>query len=235
MLHRDIKPDNLLLSAKVGKKSTDGRDARIIVCDYGLAKCAGSRMTNFGTLHYTPPEVLDGTSRTDGGWTEAADAWSLGCVAYIMLVGLMPFYGDERQTRLVQDAQTKKAIRSGKFSRTVPAFGSLSDEAREVIDGLLTVDVSKRMTLREFLNHPWVKDDEVPSGAPLTEATAGIKRIHARRKFKAAALAALFGCTVNRVAQLNALVRATGKIFDADEVKAVRDRLMAKSADGQVD
>lgn len=230
VLHRDIKPDNLLLSSKIG---TDG--SRVIVCDYGLAKCSGSRMAGIGTLHYTPPEVLDAGDRVDGGWTEAADAWSLGCVVYIMLVGLMPFYGDERQPRMVQDAQTKKAIRAGAFSRTVHAYASLSKGAKEIIEGLLTVDPVKRMTLPQFLAHPWVKDSAVPAPGPLTEATKGIHKIHARRKFKAAALAALFGCSINRVAQLNALVRATGKVFDADEVKAVQSRLMAKSSDGQVD
>jgi len=47
VLHRDIKPDNLLLSSKVTGKKDD--DARVILCDFGLAKCAGTRMKGFGT------------------------------------------------------------------------------------------------------------------------------------------------------------------------------------------
>ena len=86
VIHRDIKPDNILLDANTG---------RAMVTDFGIARAmeAGSRLTAtgiaVGTPTYMSPEQAEGDREIDG----RADIYSLGVVAYQMLTGRVPFTG----------------------------------------------------------------------------------------------------------------------------------------------
>jgi predicted ATPase len=77
ILHHDLKPSNILVS-----------DGRLRLLDFGLAVLASQRRDDdaFGTLQYLAPEVLDGQP-----YTEASDLYSLGVIAYELLVGAHPF------------------------------------------------------------------------------------------------------------------------------------------------
>jgi serine/threonine protein kinase len=85
--HRDIKPDNILVSA-------DGNVVKIT--DFNISKFSSVRATkithnikmwtNTGTVNYLAPEILN-----DEPYTEAVDMWSVGIVLYIMLCGSHPF------------------------------------------------------------------------------------------------------------------------------------------------
>jgi serine/threonine protein kinase len=80
VLHRDVKPDNILLAS----------DGRIKLADYGLLRNeSGTPITSenalVGTLSYLSPEALQGEDPTP-----AADLWALGCVAYRLLTGRPP-------------------------------------------------------------------------------------------------------------------------------------------------
>ncbi len=85
IIHRDIKPHNILIS-------NEGRVVK--VADFGIAKAvSNSTMTNIGSIigsvHYFSPEQAKGKFVTNN-----ADLYSLGIVLYEMLIGKVPFRGD---------------------------------------------------------------------------------------------------------------------------------------------
>ncbi|MEO8000027.1 MAG: serine/threonine-protein kinase, partial [Gemmatimonadaceae bacterium] len=98
VIHRDIKPDNILM---------DGVDGRALVTDFGIARAAGgdgdaARLTAtgvaIGTPAYMSPEQASGDRDVDG----RSDLYSLGIVAYQMLVGEPPFIGTTTPVLLVK-------------------------------------------------------------------------------------------------------------------------------------
>ena len=98
VIHRDIKPDNILL---------DGIDGRALVTDFGIARAAmdsgeTSRLTAtgmaIGTPAYMSPEQASGDRDLDA----RSDLYSLGIVAYQMLVGEPPFVGNTTPALLVK-------------------------------------------------------------------------------------------------------------------------------------
>ena len=88
IIHRDVKPDNILL---------EGSRGRVVVTDFGIAKAlystsGGAALTAtgaaIGTPHYMSPEQAAGDREIDG----RSDLYSLGVVAYQLLVGELPFH-----------------------------------------------------------------------------------------------------------------------------------------------
>ena len=77
-MHRDIKPDNIMI--------TDNNTVRLI--DFGLSKATRNKKnftTVAGTPYYMSPEVLNGS------YGKEADIWSLGVVLYTLVSGYLPF------------------------------------------------------------------------------------------------------------------------------------------------
>merc|ERR1719291_1124996 len=127
-VHRDIKPENFLLQH-------DGGDAEIKVIDFGLAKTyevgSDDRMrTKAGTPYYVAPQVLAGS------YDEKCDIWSCGVIAYILLCGYPPFYGD-------QDKDILKMVKKGEFEFPSPDWDDRSPESKDLITKMLTMDPAK--------------------------------------------------------------------------------------------
>ena len=146
--HRDLKLENLMLSS-----SRD--DAELKLIDFGFCKTfngSDSMYTVLGSPYYVAPEVLKAKAPARGcrgsGYGPAADMWSLGVIAYMLLCGRPPFDGETDQARLA-------AVRRGVVA--YPANASLSREAVSFIDGLLTVDPCRRLDARAALQHPWLR------------------------------------------------------------------------------
>lgn len=101
--------------------------------------------------------------------------WSLGVVLYICLCGFPPFsdelYSTENPYTLSQQ------IKMGRFDYPSPYWDSVGDPALDLIDRMLTVDVEKRITIDECLEHPWTTAQNInpnDSTDGLTGALAGL-------------------------------------------------------------
>lgn len=88
VIHRDMKPENILFS------SPDAA-AEPVIADFGLAKLVGKPEVHaslVGTPGYLSPEII--SSRI---YTPACDIWALGVILYILLCGYPPFYAEDNK------------------------------------------------------------------------------------------------------------------------------------------
>lgn len=148
--HRDLKPENLLYK-------DNSPNSVLKLTDFGFAK--ETTTTNLNTPCYTPyyvaPEVL-GPEKYD----KSCDMWSLGVIMYILLCGFPPFYSNHG---LAISPGMKKRIRNGQYEFPSPEWNAVSEEAKQLIRKLLKTDPTERLTITEFMNHPWVKQcSQVP-------------------------------------------------------------------------
>lgn len=147
--HRDLKPENLLYASK-------DPGAVIKISDFGLARfVSDSNMTTMcGTPGYVAPEIIIGK-----GYDKAVDYWSVGVILYIMLCGSPPFYSENNN-------ELFDLIVKGKFDFPSPAWDSISNEAKDYIKGLLTIDPHKRLNYERAIQHPWLNGKSSESSIP---------------------------------------------------------------------
>ncbi len=100
--------------------------------------------TIVGTPYYVAPEVLLGQ------YGKECDCWSLGVLLYIILSGNLPFAGQNQM-------EVFGKVKRGEYTFDHPEFQSVSKEAKELISKLLTVDLKKRFTCAQALQHKWFK------------------------------------------------------------------------------
>jgi len=111
-------------------------------------------MTPCGTVGYTAPEIVK-----DERYSKSVDMWALGCVLYTLLCGFPPFYDESIQTL------TEKVAR-GQYTFLSPWWDDISKSAQDLVTHLLTVDPEKRYDIKQFLNHPWIREaDEMTYAA----------------------------------------------------------------------
>ncbi|KAL2091375.1 hypothetical protein ACEWY4_013638 [Coilia grayii] len=153
--HRDIKPENLLYT----KKETNGV---LKLTDFGFAKettLHNPLQTPCYTPYYVAPEVL-GPEKYD----MSCDMWSLGVIMYILLCGFPPFYSNTGQAI---SPGMKRRIRMGQYEFPKPEWTDVSQEAKDLITQLLKTDPNERMTITQFMNHPWINRSMVVPATPL--------------------------------------------------------------------
>ncbi|XP_026946703.1 ribosomal protein S6 kinase alpha-4 isoform X3 [Sagmatias obliquidens] len=160
VVHRDLKPENILYA-----DDTPGAPVKII--DFGFARLrpqspAGPMQTPCFTLQYAAPELL-----AQQGYDESCDLWSLGVILYMMLSGQVPFQGASGQGGQSQAAEIMRKIREGRFSLDGEAWRGVSEEAKELVRGLLTVDPTKRLKLEGLRGSSWLQDGSARSSPPL--------------------------------------------------------------------
>uniref|UniRef100_A0A8C9V9P5 calcium/calmodulin-dependent protein kinase n=1 Tax=Scleropages formosus TaxID=113540 RepID=A0A8C9V9P5_SCLFO len=170
VVHRDLKPENLLLASK-------SKGAAVKLADFGLAiEVEGDQQAWFGfagTPGYLSPEVL----RKDP-YGKAVDLWACGVILYILLVGYPPFW-DEDQHRLYQQ------IKAGAYDFPSPEWDTVTPEAKDLINKMLTINPAKRITASEALKHPWISHrSTVASCMHRQETVECLKKFNARRKLK---------------------------------------------------
>jgi len=123
IIYRDLKPENLLLSA----------DGHIILTDFGISKenSQDEKTATFcGTPEYLAPEVLKQEK-----YTKAVDWWSLGTLMYEMLSGLPPFYSEEVQNMYYNIINTQLVMPKG-----------VREETASLLRGFLEKDPAQRLS-----------------------------------------------------------------------------------------
>ncbi|XP_008323383.1 calcium/calmodulin-dependent protein kinase type II subunit beta isoform X1 [Cynoglossus semilaevis] len=174
VVHRDLKPENLLLASKC-------KNAAVKLADFGLAiEVQGDQQAWFGfagTPGYLSPEVL-----RKEAYGKPVDIWACGVILYILLVGYPPFW-DEDQHKLYQQ------IKAGAYDFPSPEWDTVTPEAKNLINQMLTINPGKRITAQEALKHPWVcQRSTVASMMHRQETVECLKKFNARRKLKGAIL-----------------------------------------------
>ncbi|XP_056901853.1 calcium/calmodulin-dependent protein kinase type II subunit gamma isoform X1 [Takifugu flavidus] len=174
IVHRDLKPENLLLASKM-------KGAAVKLADFGLAiEVQGDQQAWFGfagTPGYLSPEVL----RKDP-YGKPVDIWACGVILYILLVGYPPFW-DEDQHKLYQQ------IKAGAYDFPSPEWDTVTPEAKNLINQMLTINPAKRITADQALKHPWIcHRSTVASMMHRQETVECLRKFNARRKLKGAIL-----------------------------------------------
>ncbi|XP_032677745.1 maternal embryonic leucine zipper kinase-like [Odontomachus brunneus] len=139
--HRDLKPENVLLD----------KEQNLKLIDFGL--CAKPKMgmqshlyTSCGSPTYAAPELIMGKKYLGS----EVDIWSMGVLLYALLCGFLPFDDNNLETLY-------KKILSGKYEE--PYW--LSNNSKMLIRKMLQTDPTKRITIHELCNHPWITSNSL--------------------------------------------------------------------------
>ncbi|TPX47512.1 hypothetical protein SeMB42_g02268 [Synchytrium endobioticum] len=168
VLHRDLKPGNLLVNA----------DCELKICDFGLARGLSDSSSGFMTEYvatrwYRAPEIM----LSFKSYTKAIDMWSVGCIFAELLGGKPLFKGRDYVDQLNQilnilgtpDDATLKRIGSERaqlYIRSLPKmkkqpwerlYPRASAHALDLLEKLLTFDPAARITVEDALAHPYLE------------------------------------------------------------------------------
>ncbi|KAK7198953.1 mitogen-activated protein kinase kinase 3 [Novymonas esmeraldas] len=141
IVHRDLKPSNCLLSQN---------DLVVKISDFGLSVFAGNEQcltTCCGTLHFMAPEIL-----LEKNYGKPVDMWAMGVMAHVIFLGRYPF-----QAR-TEAALTKEICRG--YHPPEDGVGAVRcpPPLQDFISQLLLYDPHRRMTAKDALKHPWIKE-----------------------------------------------------------------------------
>ncbi|KAJ9475506.1 putative Calcium/calmodulin-dependent protein kinase I (putative) [Pseudozyma hubeiensis] len=158
IVHRDLKPENLLFRDKT-------EESDLLIADFGLSRVVDDEKitvlsTTCGTPGYMAPEIFKKT-----GHGKPVDMWAIGVITYFLLCGYTPF---DRDTTM----EEMQAIINADY-RFEPKqyWEDVSDQAKDFINKLLTIDPSKRPTAKQALQHQWLQE-AAPTGGAQPAASA---------------------------------------------------------------
>ncbi|CAM9234655.1 unnamed protein product [Ectocarpus fasciculatus] len=170
IVHRDLQPENLLLAS-----ASDDTTVRLGNFRTASSIRDGDLINGCGTPFYVAPEMLKNVP-----YGTSADMWSVGVTIYVLLAGKPPFY-DRDQKKMF------RAIKSGNYNFDDEFWQEVSDDAKDLITKLLTVDPTRRMTASEACKHPWLNiDDTNRSSDNLSNRLVKLKFFNAVSKLRAA-------------------------------------------------
>eukprot|EP00520_Triparma_pacifica_P003563 CAMPEP_0118651952 /NCGR_PEP_ID=MMETSP0785-20121206/11057_1 /TAXON_ID=91992 /ORGANISM="Bolidomonas pacifica, Strain CCMP 1866" /LENGTH=509 /DNA_ID=CAMNT_0006544433 /DNA_START=26 /DNA_END=1551 /DNA_ORIENTATION=+ len=175
--HRDLKFENIMFE-------NNGPQAEIKVIDFGLSKkfmpSNPHLMEGVGTIYTMAPQVLQGL------YTEKADLWSVGVIAFMLLCSEMPFSG--RKRRHVID----KIMRCN-YSFSSERWKNISRPAKEFVRNLIEMDPKKRYSADQALESTWLKkefniENRRPSVDMMEKVNSSLKSYSGKTKLQKMAL-----------------------------------------------
>eukprot|EP01102_Stenamoeba_stenopodia_P019843 TRINITY_DN757_c0_g3_i1.p1 TRINITY_DN757_c0_g3~~TRINITY_DN757_c0_g3_i1.p1 ORF type:complete len:494 (-),score=143.03 TRINITY_DN757_c0_g3_i1:281-1666(-) len=135
VIHRDIKLENLLLA----------QDGSLKIADWGFARSWSPdsliKGEYPGSLHYASPEIVTATPYSG----PEVDIWSMGVTLYGICSGCLPFFGNNDEI-IVDRIKTS----------TFPLFHTFSKDLKDLLTHMLDYNSTKRFTIEQIKNHPWV-------------------------------------------------------------------------------
>ena len=154
IVHRDIKLENILIDL----------NNNIKICDFGIGRILSSKKQTLhdkcGTPMYMAPEILL-SSKRKGYEGFPVDIWSSGISLYIMLSGTLPFnLKNNESSSMDEENNNNVELQNSIINKEPKKIEKISDEARDLLKGLLNKNPNKRLTIEQILNHPWLKPDE---------------------------------------------------------------------------
>lgn len=145
VVHLDLKPQNILLTS-----ASPLGDIKIV--DFGLSRIMKHNeelREIMGTPEYVAPEILNYDPIS-----MATDMWSIGVLTYVMLTGISPFLGNNKQETFLNISQMN-------LSYSEEEFDVVSESAVDFIKKLLVQKPEDRATAEECLKHPWLTQSSI--------------------------------------------------------------------------
>ena len=142
IFHRDLKPENILIEECLDNMYN------IKIIDFGTSEIFKKDKVfhrQIGTSYYIAPEVLKNK------YNHKCDLWSCGVIMYILLSGSPPFYG-------VNEQEILKSVQTGKFEFRSKIWNKISYSAKDLLCKLLEVNIEKRYSAEQALNHRWMSN-----------------------------------------------------------------------------
>ncbi|EXJ62638.1 CAMK protein kinase [Cladophialophora yegresii CBS 114405] len=152
IVHRDIKPDNVLMTSLAA-------GCRVILTDFGAARRIENRLHRMssiiGTHEYAAPEILgylkSNVEPERPGYTRSVDMWAVGCVTVVLLTGGLAFCDPNTNTyseRLARDCNLD-------FLRNSKEWQVVRQRPKEFVEKLLVLEEEARLTAEGALQHSW--------------------------------------------------------------------------------
>ncbi|XP_062336022.1 LOW QUALITY PROTEIN: serine/threonine-protein kinase 17A [Osmerus eperlanus] len=147
VVHLDLKPQNILLTS-------DAPVGDIKIVDFGLSRMVSNHQELreiMGTPEYVAPEILNYEPIST-----ATDMWSIGVLAYVMLTGISPFLGEDKQETFLNISQIN-------VDYTDVELQHLGQAALHFMQALLVKKPQDRATAEQCLQHAWLQSKDPPS------------------------------------------------------------------------
>jgi len=148
IVHRDVKPDNILVKQVPRPGDKTKQQLAVKLCDFGFAFqlprgtdviCCPAR----GAPMFLAPETI-----LDNPIGCPVDIWASGVLLHLLVAGYPPFWNDNNEKMLLAAAR-------GQFSLTSPVWSKVSNSCKDLVNSMLTVHTSQRITALEAVRHPW--------------------------------------------------------------------------------
>ncbi|KAL5343496.1 mitogen-activated protein kinase mpkC [Aspergillus crustosus] len=174
VIHRDLKPGNILINENCDLK----------ICDFGLARLQEPQMTGYvSTRYYRAPEIMLTWQR----YGNKVDLWSVGCIVAEMLLGRPLFPGTDHINQFwlitellgnppdevinrITTKNTRRMVQSLQKQNPRPlkeVFPNAEDTAIDLIEKLLIFDPDRRINAEQGLKHPFMAPYHDPSDEPI--------------------------------------------------------------------